>query len=326
MNSELPLLAQLQQVLFSSNIKHVGIIAPAGPSDDVEIQNGIHFFETLGIKVSLYANKTVECASDCQYVADNVNNRVTALEYCFCDSSLDLIICTRGGFGSVHLLEDLDWELIRVRQLSDNPLPILGYSDITALNLAMLANVGENNDKVAIAGVMNNKLPVLYAEKDEFSLRAWVDAIRRAKDEKNSDSFLVFKNLKVIYSKGDADFYGRILPLNLAVTASLCGAEFMTEKLFDNKIIIIEDINEPLYKIDRYLQQIKLAGIFTNIKGIILGQFSDCGEYCEIERLVEDIFDNINKFPKLEFIASGMQFGHEFPLQSLVWNENIKLI
>ena len=325
MTKKSSLMTKLREVFPFEFVKHVGIIAPAGFSCDTEVEDGIEFLKHLGVKVSLFATKEAERDGNISYLSDNIDNRMTALEYCFCDESLDLLICTRGGFGCVHLLEGLDWELIRYRQLSDNPLPIVGYSDITALNLAMLSNVGVNNDKVAIAGVMSNRLPLLFADNDEVSFISWAKSIARVKNNDDKKSALELNNLNIIKKNCDGDISGRLLPLNLAVTASLCGAGFMTSELFEDKIIVIEDINEPLYKVDRYLQQIKLSGIFKDIKGIILGQFLDCGDYSAIETLVEKTFNNSKKFKKLQIIASKMQFGHDFPLLNLVWNEDVIL-
>ncbi len=325
MTKKSTLLEKLREFFPFEAVKHVGIIAPAGFSCDKEVEDGIEFLKNLGLKVSLFAAKEAERNINNSYLSDNTDSRMTALEYSFCDESLDLLICTRGGFGCVHLLEGLDWELIRYRQLSDNPLAIIGYSDITALNLAMLSNVGVNNDKVAIAGVMSNRLPLLLDDNDEFSLTSWVKSISRIKNNGDKKSVLELNNLNIIKKNCQSDISGRLLPLNLAVTASLCGADFMTSELFEDKIIVIEDINEPLYKVDRYLQQIMLSGIFKGIKGIVLGQFSGCGDYSAIENLVEKTFNNDERFKNLELIASGIEFGHDFPLLSLVWNEEVVL-
>ena len=105
---------------------------------------------------------------------------------------------------------------------------------------------------------------------------------------------------------------------NLATLSHLIGTGFQAD--FKNVILFFEDIGEPLYKIDRMLTQMKLAGLFDNVRGVISGSFQNCADYADIEELVEEIFDEY-QIP----VLSGLSAGHGKSNLSLVFGEIVRL-
>ncbi|UDQ97721.1 LD-carboxypeptidase [Lentisphaerae bacterium WC36] len=323
MEKSTDILKQIVEIL-PQNLRHIAIISPAGGCSQAELNAGIDFFKKLNLQVSLFAPKNGQNNEQYSYLADSIEERVKAFEQCFSDDSIDLIICSRGGYGCVQLIDKINWNLVKKRQ-EYKPLPIVGYSDITALHLAMLSYVDSDNSNIAIAGIMSNRLPLLVEERDIFSLNSWANVIKNIFN-KNYNILEITDcdlNLNLTNNGAITDEVNLVMPLNLAVLASLCGTEFLTPKLFDNKVIILEDISEPLYKIDRYLQQLKLSGVFQNIRGVIVADFKDCGEYSDVVNLVCDIFSDKEYFLQLKFIASNLNFGHSFPSRSVIFNDKV---
>ena len=280
--------------IFNSTIRHVGIISPAGKSDLTLIEQGQKFIESQGVKATVYIT---EPHSEKNYLAGSTADRLDALHNCFKDESIDAVFCTRGGFGSAHLLDHIDWELLQRRNI-----PLIGYSDITALHLACLKYRAAR----PLAGPMSNRLPELAS--DQVTLKSFARTLDLSCKLNHPPKKIA---QTTVIKSGQA--CGGIIPLNLTVAASLCGSKYMID--FSNRIILLEDINEPLYKIDRCLTQMELSGCFNNCKGIIFGQFTNCGNTQALHKVFTEVAAKSN-LP----IVKNFPFGHEFPLVSLLWD------
>ncbi len=236
----------------------IGIISPASSPDDLtKINSGVKYLEKLGYRVEVGKN----VGSQEGYLAGSDTQRLADLHYMFKNKQIKAIFSIRGGYGSGRLLDKIDYKLIR-----NNPKIFVGYSDINALQLAFFAKAG----LITFAGPM-----VAVDFHDEVS--AFTEEVfwRTITSNKKIGKLLNPRKEKFyVLNKGRAT--GRILGGNLSLLNSLMGTEYLP-KLKD-AILLLEDIHEAPYRIDRMLNQLRLTKILKQIRGVILGHFVDCVE------------------------------------------------
>jgi len=179
----------------------------------------------------------------------------------FKNKKINAIFCLRGGYGTGRLLDKIDYNIIK-----KNPKIFVGYSDITAIQLAVFKRA----NLVTFAG------PMIVSDfvKDlctEAEAQFWTILTSNKKIGKIKS--IGERQIQALV-KGKCQ--GSLLGGNLSVLTSLLGSKFLPR--FDKNILLLEETCEPPYKIDRMFNQLRLAGIFKNISGIILGAFNDCRE------------------------------------------------
>lgn len=170
------------------------------------------------------------------------------------DPEIKAIMCSRGGYGAVHILQQLDSLPLR-----DNPKWLIGFSDITILH-ALLAKNGIES----IHGSMTSHL-----------------AKTKGEDEDSYALFDILRGTPITYQfpadhrnhQGEAR--GRLYGGNLAVFDGLIGTPFDFFKQEGDIILFMEDVSEPVYKVERQMYQLKLMGVFDRIKGLVVGQFTE---------------------------------------------------
>ena len=223
---------------------HVALVAPAGPlQKPEELARAQENARTFGWEPVVGAHATEQTG----YLAGHDRDRLNDINRALRDPKMDAIWCLRGGYGMMRILDGIDYEA-----LSRKPKAIIGYSDITAFHAA----VQRKCRLVTYHG------PTAREELTEFSR----DSMRRAVIGQ-TDSCGVAPNAREI-NAGAAE--GRLVGGNLAVLASLCGTPFAAD--LTDGILILEDINEPVYRIDRLLQQLKLSGALNGCKAIAFGE------------------------------------------------------
>lgn len=236
----------------------IGIISPASSPDDLSlIESGVRYIEKLGYHTVLGKNvgKTIG------YLAGTDAERVDDIHQMFSDKKVKAIFCLRGGYGAFRLLDKIDYNLIR-----NNPKIFVGFSEITALQMAFLQKTNLNT----FAGPM--VLPNFSKDVSKYTEENFWRTITSNK-KSGRIKFSKIKRFSLISSD---KFSGIIVGGNLAVFTSLLGTGYLPN--LKNKILFLEDISEPPYKIDRMLNQLKLNKVFKKVKGIILGSFVDCNE------------------------------------------------
>lgn len=184
--------------------------------------------------------------------------RVDELHQAFTDPTIEGVMALRGGWGAARLLPLLDFDL-----LAKNPKPLIGYSDITTLHMALYAKTS----MVSYHGpTANAPFPkqTINAFWDVLSTR---ESIELALDNPDMNTI---KGEALKQGKGS----GRLLGGNLTILCSLLGTPWMPS--LDGAILCIEDIGENVYRIDRMLTQLHLAGHLTNLQGLLLGTFVEC--------------------------------------------------
>lgn len=259
----------------------IGIITPASMPDDVSrIEKGVKYLESLGYKVEVGKN----VGKVRGYLAGTDEERLDDLHYMFNKKSIKAIICVRGGYGSPRLLDKIDYSLIK-----KNPKIFVGYSDITALQMAFLKKCGLVTFAGPMVAVDFWKEEVSKFTEEQFWRMITSDQPFGKLANPDNERFFVL-------NKGFAE--GRIIGGNLALITALMGTEYLPS--FENNILMLEDIGEPPYRIDRMLNQIKLAKGFEQAAAIILGRFVDCydsngAKSLTLNEVMADYFSKIEK-------------------------------
>ena len=261
-----------------------GIVSPAGPVPPEVFDAGVTALEKLGFGVKVFPH----ARGNAGYLAAPAEARAEDLQNAWSDPEVGAILCARGGFGSAHLLPLLDW-----RKMKERNLPLLGFSDITALHLAM--------DKMGVGRPVAAPMLKFIPDLDADSLGAFRDVF----DNRNH----AFREIEVL--TGKPDFSGRPLAGNLTVMASLLGTPYFPDP--KGRVLVLEEVGEPLYRIDRLLTQLELAGVFAACSGVVLGDFTE-GNFTDAE-LRELVFRAATRAGKPA--VKGYPFGHKLPFRPI---------
>ncbi len=252
----------------------IGIISPASSPDDLSrINKGVAYLERLGYRVEV--GKNVGRYSG--FLAGTDQERLEDLHEMFSNKNIRAIICVRGGYGSPRLLDKIDFQLIR-----KNPKIFVGYSDITALQLAFYRKA----NLVTFAG------PMLAVDfHSEINRYTEENFWRTITSTKKMEKVILPEGENLIpFLKGKGE--GEIVGGNLSLVISLLGTSFLPK--MKNKILFLEDVDEAPYRVDRMLNQLKLAGTLEKLSGIILGEFTSCEEK-DVEKktlTLDEVFQN----------------------------------
>lgn len=241
-------------------IKTIGLIAPCGNIRDLEkINQKIELLKKhFKIKKFYDENKSLN------YLSDTIENRVKYLESAFLDSDVDLVLCVRGGYGAIQIVDKINYDLIK--DIKKDKF-FIGSSDATIL----LAALNKKTNVKCFHGLMISNGFVENLEKNISIIE--------------NDIFNI--NLEPII-KGSAQ--GVLYGGNLSTLVSLFSGDYFLSK--EDIILFLEDLNEPLYKVDKMLFEIyRNKKLKEKIKGIIFGDF-----YFEKEEILPLIKQYSNLF------------------------------
>jgi muramoyltetrapeptide carboxypeptidase len=256
----------------------VGVIAPAGPVTPSEIQPGIKLLESFGYKVIISPHVYQRQG----YLAGNDETRLQDLNAMLENQDVKVIFCARGGYGTLRLLEKIDFDLIRM-----NPKIIVGYSDITALLLAIYKKTG----LVTFHGTMIKEL----SKNRKRNLASFLDFVSSDKMGKVD----LASGITLVPGRAE----GTLLGGNLSLICHLVGTPFMPS--LKKSILFVEEKEEPLYRIDRMMTHLRLSGHLKGLVGLIAGTFEGCGNISSINGVLRDTVSDL-KIPLL----SGLPVGH----------------
>jgi len=256
----------------------IGIVAPASPFDQKIFTQGLHVLQSMGFRTRV----PDEIFEKNGYLAGSDEHRAGLLMRLFEDQSVNALVCAKGGFGSLRILPLLDFDIIR-----KNPKVFVGHSDITAL----LATITVKSGLVSFHGPLVTTL----ANAPETTCSKLLAAI-------SSNSIVELKPARGIALKAGSA-RGPVIGGNLTTLCHMLATPFAPR--FENRIWILEDRGEAHYRIDRMLFQMKLAGCFKGIAGLVLGSFEDCGSLDGIFKIVKEHFKDIPA-P----ILAGFDVGH----------------
>jgi muramoyltetrapeptide carboxypeptidase len=269
----------------------IGLVSPASaPSSSEMIEQGVRYLERLGYRV-----KVGEHAATVRgYLAGTDDQRATDLNEMIRDQDVKAIIAVRGGYGSTRILSMIDY-----KALKRHPKIIVGYSDITALQLAIFCRTGLVTISGPMSGVemLDNIDP--YTEESFWRVVTSRSKIGELKNPAGSPLKILRAGVAV----------GRILGGNLATLSALLGTSFAPG--FKETILILEDIDEAPHRIDRMLSQLQNARILEKIAGLVFGKFTDCvpTDPSKPFLTVDQILDNIAHHVKIP-VVSNLQYGH----------------
>lgn len=272
------------QAIFPKKLKKgdtIGLLSVAGAIDDFNlIEKTKKYFLGKGFNVVLSKN----CFERNRYLSGSDFQRADALNEFFADRSVDAIIALRGGYGSIRILDNIDYTLIK-----SNPKIFAGYSDITALSLMIFKNTGlvTFSSPMGVSDFAN--------DIDLFSENSFWNTFQNGISKIN----LVESN---VYKKGNAS--GILWGGNLSTIQSLCGLDFLPTEKF---IFVVEDVNEPVYKIDKmFCQLFNISDFKNNVAAIVLGDFTGIDSQEYYDELMYELAD-LHDIP----VVSGLKFGHE---------------
>lgn len=262
----------------------VGIVAPASNIQRDLLESGCNRLRELGYKPFYYES----IFSQDLYFAGSVERRAFELEQMFMRDDIRAILCARGGYGTNYLLGALN-----PQKIVAHPKIFVGYSDITTLLTCFADSAGF----VTFHGPMVTKD---FAHSDGVDLASWEAAIGGASNwQLPADSGA--RSLKPGTAEGI--LYGGCLSLLVASLAT--PHEIRT----DGTILFIEDVAAKPYQIDRMLMQLKLAGKFAGVKGMIFGEMIDCIQTKDQGYALEDVVMRVVGDLAIP-IAYGLRSGH----------------
>lgn len=274
---------------------HVRLVAPAGPFPADLLAGGIAVLRSWGLEVSV-GSHVLGARPALPYLAATDAARAADLRDAWCDPTVDAVLCVRGGYGCLRVLDLLDWAAMAdaVAARAGGPPVFAGSSDVTALHEAFAARLG-------VATVFS---PMIATQAFTGNPAAR-EGLRQA---------LLGPGRPVTVSGPGA---GALLP---GVTGGVVGgvttggnASLLVALLGDpaarvpspGSIVLLEDVNEAPYRIDRILTQLLRAGWFEQVAGIALGSFTDCGDPVVLREVLLDRLAGLG-VP----VAWGLRFGH----------------
>ena len=263
----------------------IAIIAPAGrPLDDAVLPRGLRRLQERGYVVHNYYNP----GAAFQRFGGTDEGRLAQLESAVADPDVQIILCMRGSYGLTRLLPAIDFQAI-----ADSGKLIVGFSDVTALHMGLMAKTG----KMSYAGPMFSgdfcaEEPVDFTIDDFFNCLAGPT--------------------HTVYGRFDpnpvVDVSGPVWGGNLSMLVSLLGTPYFPQ--MEGGIVYVEDINEHPYRIERMLLQLDQAGVLGRQKALVLGEIS-AYKLADFDRGYD--FDTMLAYLRATLpipVLTGLQFGH----------------
>ena len=271
----------------------VGVVAPSSPFNREALEKGLAVLRDMGFETCL-ADGLFERKG---YLAGDDDLRTSQLERMFADDDIHGIVCARGGFGALKILTRLDYSL-----MARHAKPFVGFSDVTALHQALLTRAG----MVTFHGPM-----VCSLGRGEVASGDHLEKLLTGKGE-----MTIVAEEKRVLRPGSAE--GVLVGGNLATLCHLVGTPFAQP--LAGKILLLEEVNEAPYRIDRMLTHMKMAGCFKGLAGVLAGHFDGCGSPEQVEAILLDCFDDA-ELP----VSAGFAIGHGRCNQAVALGVGVRL-
>ena len=275
----------------------IGLLAPSGAMrTEGAIERAVEETKRMGFKVKLGESAGQKYG----YLSGTDDVRARDINNMFADDEVDAIICIRGGYGVTRILDKLDYEMI-----AKHPKIFVGFSDITALHIALLneCDLATFHAPMAV-GWSSGPL-------DDFSRESMYKALMHA--EPMGELVNPPEYLKQTVNSGVAE--GLLVGGNLTLLAASLGTPWEIDT--KERILFIEEVGERTYCVDRLLTQLRQAGKFDDCAGIVFGDFADCniehpGYGLTLEEIIRDV-----AAPSGKPMFTGLRCGHCTPKLTL---------
>ncbi len=278
----------------------IGIVAPSSPESNEYIDEKISSFENLGFKIK----KGKHLYDKFGYLAGSDKDRAYDLNSMFEDKEVNAIVCLRGGYGAIRMAPYLDLKIIK-----NNPKPFFGYSDITLL----LNYIYNKCHFPTFHG------PMITSNFNDIATKEYFLNILN-----NNENKIIYNLKDVCHKKyctwNNRNFKGKIVGGNLSIICSTIGTPY--EIKFDNNILLVEDVNESPYVVDRMFSQLISCGKLKKSSAIIIGNFTNCTSSDEILTIKYIIKEKL--IPLNIPIIYGLKIGHEYPNITIPIGSNFK--
>ena len=299
----------MKEIIFPQSLKKgdkIALISPAGAVEESQLEKGIKLIESNGYEPVLGKHLYTKYSNGYNY-AGTEKERISEMNWAFNNEEIGAIWASRGGYGCQHLLRH-----VQLSKFKKKPKWYIGYSDNTVVQSFLLKNnfasIHGQTIKTSSFGVTDESYDLIFdilkGKKPTYSI---------AKNELN----------KV----GTAA--GTLVGGNLALIYALLGTTYSFN--FKDKILFIEDIGENFYALDRMLISLDLAGVFRNIKGLIVGGMTNMGDEKD-NKSYEESFDQFaykiisERVSKYDFpVAFGFPNGHIHDNRPLMIGANITM-
>jgi muramoyltetrapeptide carboxypeptidase len=281
-----PALPELQRARRLVAGDRVAVVAPSGTVRPERLEQGVAVLESWGLRVDVMPH-VLATESPLPYLAAADADRAADLQRAWLDPGIAAVVCARGGYGAQRVVDLLDWAALGA---VDRPKVLVGYSDVTALHEAFAVRLGLSTLHGPMAAAH-----VFGTDKDT------AEHLRRTLFEPESVQLL---------SSPSADCLvpGRARGVTAGGCLSLLAAERGTahaRPTFEGAILLLEDVDEHPYAVDRMLTQLLRSGALDGVAGIALGSWQDCGP---LDSLRETVLDRLA--PLGVPIVWELGFGH----------------
>ena len=275
---------------------HIQIVAPAKRIDASHVHQTKEILENEGFEISI----SEHCLGGHHYFSGTLEERLKDLQSALDNPEVDAILCARGGYGCVQLVDLIDWSAF-----NEKPKWIIGFSDVTVLHQHL-----QNKGIASIHGTM----PLNFGTHAPESLSTLLNAL-------HGTSYLIeapFHDQNVL---GEVEAH--LIGGNLAIIASLIGTN--DQPSFTDCILFVEEIGEPLYSVDRMFYSLKKAGILDQIKGLVVGGMTSMKD-SEIlyGSTLEEIILTHTKYLNIP-VTFDFPAGHIDDNRALVFGATVKL-
>ncbi|HOB75112.1 MAG TPA: LD-carboxypeptidase [Phycisphaerae bacterium] len=293
----------------------IAVVAPAGSLEPYRIELARKRLIRMGFRVRLPRDLYRKRG----YLAGSDEARAQELMAAFRDPAVKAIFPGTGGFGVTRMLDQLDYDVIRA-----NPKILLGFSDITGLHLAIGRKTGliTFHSPVLMYGLGSRE------DLSDFSAEyLWRAVLYSSYFDWAGDplepgySYYIPSEVATLRTLAPGKAQGRLTGGNLSLICALMGTPYEIET--DGRVLFLEDVNEEPYRIDRFLSQLRLAGKFDRVAGVILGTFTGCetkkgSDSLSLAQVFNDYFANLPVPVVVGFPAGHARHNATLPMNALV--------
>lgn len=263
----------------------VAVVAPSGPVPGPALAAGLDVLRGWGLD-PVVAPHVLDTHPDIGHLAGTDRDRARDLTEAWCDPTVAGVLCARGGYGAQRMVDLLDWTAIRAA----GPKVFVGYSDVTALHEALAVRAG--------FAALHGPMPAVSVFADDPATR---ESLRATLFEPETVRVLGLGTTRPLVP-------GRAAGVTLGGCASLLAADLATPHARPSArggLLLLEDVGEEPYRLDRILTQLLRSGWLAGVAGVALGSWAECGPYEEVRAVLADRLGGLG-VPVVEELG----FGH----------------